>query len=220
MIYMDYAATTPVDKRVLEAMLPYFSDSFGNPSSVHRYGQKAEAAVDTARETVAKVLNCQPDEVIFTSCGSESDNLALRGVALAMRQKKNAKWLITSKAEHPAVSKTAQQLEDVFGFKVEWLELDQLGMVSPDAVEHAICGETALVSVMYANNEIGTINPVKEIADVCRKRESFFTRMPSRLRPIFRSMCNLWAWICFPSVPTNFTDQRGLAFFTFVKGPT
>ena len=170
MIYMDYAATTPVDKRVLDAMLPYFNDSFGNPSSVHRYGQKAEAAVDSARETVAKVLNCQPDEVIFTSCGSESDNLALRGAALAMRQKKNAGWLVTSKAEHPAVSKTAQQLEDVFGFKVEWLELDQFGTVTPDAVERAICGGTAVVSVMYANNEIGTINPIKEIAEKCRKQ--------------------------------------------------
>jgi cysteine desulfurase len=170
MVYMDYAATTPVDKRVLEAMLPYFSDWFGNPSSVHHYGQKAEAAVDAARETVAKVLNCQPDEVIFTSCGSESDNLALRGAALAMRQKKKAGWLVTSKAEHPAVSKTAQQLEDVFGFKVEWLELDQFGTVTPDAVERAICGGTAVVSVMYANNEIGTINPIKEIAEICRKQ--------------------------------------------------
>jgi len=170
MIYMDYAATTPVDKRVLDAMLPYFNDSFGNPSSVHRYGQKAEAAVDSARETVAKVLNCQPEEVIFTSCGSESDNLALRGTAHAMRLKKNAGWLITSRAEHPAVSKTAQQLEEVFGFNVEWLDLDHHGRVTPEAVEHAICGETALVSVMYANNEIGTINPIKEIAEICRKQ--------------------------------------------------
>ena len=170
MIYMDYAATTPVDKRVLDAMLPFFNDSFGNPSSVHRYGQKAEAAVDSARETVSKILNCQPEEVIFTSCGSESDNLALRGTALAMRQKKNAGWLITSRAEHPAVSKTAQQLEEVFGFNVEWLDLDHHGMVTPEAVEHAICGETALVSVMYANNEIGTINPIKEIAEICRKQ--------------------------------------------------
>jgi len=168
MIYMDYAATTPVDKRVLEAMLPYFNESFGNPSSVHRYGQKAEAAVDSARETVARVLNCQPEEIIFTSCGSESDNLALRGAAFAMRKRKNTQWLITSHGEHPAVSKTAQQLQDLHGFKVEWLELDEHGMISPEAVEHAVCGETALVSVMYANNEIGTVNPVKDIADVCR----------------------------------------------------
>jgi cysteine desulfurase len=168
MIYMDYAATTPVDKRVLEVMLPYFKDTFGNPSSVHRYGQKAEAAVDSARETVAHVLNCQPEEIIFTSCGSESDNLALRGAAFAMRKRKNAQWLITSHGEHPAVSKTAQQLQDFHGFKVEWLRLDEHGMVTPEAVELAIYGETALVSVMYANNEIGTVNPVKEIADVCR----------------------------------------------------
>jgi cysteine desulfurase len=168
MIYMDYAATTPVDKRVLEAMLPYFADTFGNPSSVHRYGQRAEAAVDSARETVARVLNCQPEEIIFTSCGSESDNLALRGAAYAMRKRKKAHWLITSHGEHPAVSKTAQQLQDFHGFKVEWLELDEHGMVTPEAVEHAICGETVLVSVMYANNEIGTINPIKEIANICR----------------------------------------------------
>jgi cysteine desulfurase len=174
MIYMDYAATTPVDKRVLDAMLPYFSDSFGNPSSVHRYGQKAEAALDTARETVAGVLNCQPDEVIFTSCGSESNNLALRGAALAMRQKRYARWLITTWAEHPAVSKTARQLEDLFGFQVEWLDLDQFGTAAPEAVENAVCGETALVSVMYANNEIGTINPVREIAEVCRAKGILF----------------------------------------------
>ena len=124
--------------------------------------------MDSARETVARVLNCQPEEIIFTSCGSESDNLALRGAAFAMRKRKNTQWLITSHGEHPAVSKTAQQLQDLHGFKVEWLELDEHGMISPEAVEHAVCGETALVSVMYANNEIGTVNPVKDIADVCR----------------------------------------------------
>ena len=171
---MDYAATTPVDKRVLDAMMPYFSDSFGNPSSVHRYGQKAEAAIDAARETVAEVLNCQSNEVVFTSCGSESDNLALRGAVLAMRSRNNARWLITSKAEHPAVSKTADQLERLYGFQVEWLDLDEHGMVLPEAVEKAICSETALASVMYANNEIGTINPIKEIAEVCHRKGVLF----------------------------------------------
>jgi cysteine desulfurase len=173
-IYLDYAATTPVDKRVLEAMLPYFSDTFGNPSSVHRYGQQAEAAVDSARETVAAVLNCQPDEIIFTSCGSEADNLALRGAALAVRERNGARWILTSKAEHHAVSKTAEQLEKYYGFKVEWLELDKNGLVTPEAVEKIICGETAVVSVMYANNEIGTINPIKEIAEVCHQYGVFF----------------------------------------------
>jgi len=168
-IYLDYAATTPVDSRVLAAMQPYFSAFFGNPSSVHRYGQIAEAAIDSARETAAAALNCSPDEIIFTSCGSESDNLALRGAALAMREKSGADWIITSKAEHHAVSKTTEQLEKYYGFKVDWLDVDEYGTVTPDAVARAVCGQTALVSVMYANNEIGTINPIKEIAEICRK---------------------------------------------------
>jgi len=149
-------------------MRPYFSETFGNPSSVHRYGQQAEAAVDAARETVAGVLHCRPDEVIFTSCGSESDNLALRGAALAMREKTGANWILTSRAEHHAVSKTAEQLEKHYGFHVEWLDVDEFGMVQPETVARAICGETALVSVMYANNEIGTVNPIREIAALCR----------------------------------------------------
>lgn len=174
MIYLDYAATTPVDPRVLNAMLPYFTENFGNPSSVHRYGQQAEAALDSARETVSAVLNCRPDEIIFTSCGSESDNLALRGAALAMREKTGANWILTSRAEHHAVSKTAEQLEKHYGFQVEWLEVDEFGMVHPETVEKAICHETAVVSVMYANNEIGTINPIAEIAKVCQKRGVLF----------------------------------------------
>jgi cysteine desulfurase len=168
-VYFDYAATTPVDPRVLDAMLPYYMDTFGNPSSIHRFGQQAEAAIESARETIATVLNCRPDEVVFTSCGSESDNLAIRGTALAMREKIGATWILTSRVEHHAVSKTAQQLEDHYGFQVEWLETDQFGKVSPEAVENAICKDTALVSVMFANNEIGTINPIADIAAVCRK---------------------------------------------------
>jgi len=173
-IYLDYAATTPVDPRVLDAMRPYFSASFGNPSSIHRYGQIAEAAIDSARETVAAALNCRHDEIIFTSCGSESDNLALRGAALAMREKTGADWIITSKTEHHAVSKTAEQLKKYYGFKVEWLDMDEYGMVTPEVVEKAVCGQTALVSVMYANNEIGTINPISEIAEICRKNNIIF----------------------------------------------
>jgi len=166
--YFDYAATTPLDPRVLDAMLPYFSESFGNPSSIHRYGQQAEAAVESARETVAAVLNCRPTEVIFTSCGSESDNLALRGAALAQREKNGARWILTAKAEHHAVSKTAEQLEKYFDFGVRWLPLDEYGIIAPAAVEAALSDQTALVSVMYANNEIGSLNPLAEIAQVCR----------------------------------------------------
>ena len=166
--YLDHAATTPVDPRVLDAMLPYFREAFGNPSSIHRYGQQAEAAVESARETVASLLNCRLDEIIFTSCGSESDNLALRGAALAMREKTGANWVLTSHAEHHAVSRTAEQMEKHYGFQVEWLETDEHGVVHPGTVEKAVCKDTALVSVMYANNEIGTINPIAGIAAVCR----------------------------------------------------
>jgi cysteine desulfurase len=169
MIYLDHAATTPVDERVFKAMLPFFSDSFGNPSSVHRYGQIAEAAIDSAHETFASVLKCRPDEIIFTSCGSESDNLALRGAALAAREKTGANWILTSRTEHPAVCKTAEQLEKYFGFQIEWLDADANGVIRPEVVEKAICDKTAVVSVMYANNEIGTINPIKDIAEVCHR---------------------------------------------------
>jgi cysteine desulfurase len=169
-VYLDYSATTPVDPRVVDAMLPYFRDSFGNPASIHRYGQRAEAAVESARETVAAALNCRPEEVVFTSCGSESDNLALRGAALAMRARNGATWILTSPLEHPAVTKTVEHLVKYNGFQVEWLEADEYGMVHPETVGKAICHETAIVSVMYANNEIGTVNPVAEIGAVCREK--------------------------------------------------
>ncbi len=174
MVYLDYSATTPVDPRVLEAMTPYFSGSFGNPSSVHRYGQVAEAAIESARETVASILNCKPDEIIFTSCGSESDNLALRGAAYALREKTGAKWILASRAEHPAVTKTLKNLEKYEGFLAEWLDVDEYGRVTPEIVSQAICNDTAVVSVMYANNEIGTINPVREIAEICRANHILF----------------------------------------------
>jgi cysteine desulfurase len=173
-IYLDYAATTPVDARVLEAMMPFFSTSFGNPSSVHRYGQQAEAAVESARETVASILNCRAAEIVFTSCGSESDNLALRGAALAARERSGAYRILASKAEHHAVSKTAEQLEKHFDFEVKWLDVDEHGMVQPQTVESALDDKTALVSVMYANNEIGTINPIREIAEICRRHNVLF----------------------------------------------
>jgi cysteine desulfurase len=174
MIYLDYSATTPVDSRVLEAMTPYFSASFGNPSSVHRSGQQAEAAIDSAREIVARVLNCSPNEIVFTSCGSESDNLAIRGAAYAMREKTGAKWILSSRTEHPAITKTLLHLEKYEGFLIEWLDVNEQGMVTPEIVSKAICENTAIVSVMYANNEIGTINPIKEIAGICRKNNILF----------------------------------------------
>ncbi len=174
MIYLDYAATTPVDPRVLESMQPYFREQFGNPSSIHRYGQVADGALSTARETVANLLKCQSDEIIFTSCGSESDNLALRGAAFARRSNFGAEKILLSRVEHPAVVKTAIQLESMFGFKLGWLEVDDFGMIAPRTVSKAIGDDVALVSVMYANNEIGTINPIREIGLLCHERGILF----------------------------------------------
>jgi cysteine desulfurase len=174
MVYFDYAATTPVDQRVLDAMFPYFRESFGNPSSIHRYGQKAESALDDAREKVASVLHCRPEEILFTSCGSESDNLALRGAALARRKDSGEKRILTARNEHHAVSKTAQQLENEFSFLLEWLDLDEYGAVTPASLNKAIGDKTALVSIMYANNEIGTINPIRELANTARSNKVVF----------------------------------------------
>lgn len=169
--YLDYAATTPVDRRVLDAMLPYFGQHFGNPSSVHAFGQQAEAALENARESVARDLHCKPGEVIFTSCGSESDNLALRGVALASRQRRGANHILISPVEHHAISRTAQQLVDLYGFELEYLPVDETGMVDPQDVATRLRVDTAIVSVIYANNEIGTINSIAEIGACCRERD-------------------------------------------------
>lgn len=167
-IYLDYAATTPVDERVLQAMLPYFTETFGNPSSIHFYGQKAEAALEYARELVGSLLHCNPDEVIFTSCGTESDNLALRGIAFERKLNLGANHILISPVEHPAVSGTAYDLEKQQGFQVELLPVDEFGRVNPRDVENRIRPQTALVSVVYANNEIGTINPIAKIGQICR----------------------------------------------------
>lgn len=169
-IYLDYAATTPLDERVLEAMLPYFSRTFGNPSSIHFYGQQAEYAIEQARERIAELLGAHPQEIVFTSGGSESDNLALRGVARARRLQQGAYRILTARTEHPAVAKTAQALEREEGFQVEWLEVDEYGVVHPETVERALDDRVALVSIMYANNEIGSINPIAHIAALCRAR--------------------------------------------------
>jgi cysteine desulfurase len=170
-IYLDYAATTPLDSRVFQAMAPYFSEVFGNPSSVHRFGQRAEAAVDSSRRRIASVLHCAADEVIFTGCGSESDNLALRGAALAARRDRNANHILISPVEHDAVMKTAGSLAEWQGFEVEYLPVDRYGRVAPVDLEAALRPDTAVVSVMYANNEIGTINPIASLAEVCREKD-------------------------------------------------
>jgi len=172
-IYLDHAATTAVDPRVVEAMLPYFTKCYGNPSSVHHKGREAQQALEEARATVAEILGCEPREVVFTSCGTESDNLAIRGVAFAARYRKGVEYphIITSPIEHHAVSHTCEQLEKVFGCKVTYLPVDEHGLVSPADLERAIQPNTVLVSIMYANNEVGTIEPLAELTAVARAHD-------------------------------------------------
>jgi cysteine desulfurase len=168
-IYLDYAASTPVDQQVVNAMLPYFTEVFGNPSSIHFFGQQAEKAIEESRQIVADILHARPDEVFFTSCGTESDNLALRGTSFA-RQKMNGKnRILISPVEHHAVIHTARQLAENHGFKLDFLPVDEYGQVDPAEIETNLNSETALVSVVYANNEIGTINPISAIGAGCRK---------------------------------------------------
>ncbi len=166
-VYLDHASTTPTRPEVLEAMLPYFSRHFGNPSSIHGVGQEARKALDEARDTVARVLECRASEVVFTSGGTESDNTALKGVAFALRHTGN--HIVTSTIEHHAVLHTCQQLEQQ-GYEVTYVPVDRDGFVDPDQVARAVTDRTILVSVMCANNEIGTIEPVQEIARLVRER--------------------------------------------------
>jgi cysteine desulfurase len=169
-VYLDYAATTPVEPRVMQRMQPFFSESFGNPSSIHHFGQAAEDALENARLNMAQTMHCLPEEIIFTSCGTESDNLALRGSALCARQERGANHILISPVEHHAVSHTAEQLAHLHGFELEYLPVDHNGRTSPDDVEACLRTDTAVVSVIYANNEIGTINPIAEIGQLCRSR--------------------------------------------------
>lgn len=171
-IYLDHSATTPVDPRVVEAMLPFFTEKFGNASSLHRWGQVALTALDEARQTIADILGASPKEIVFTSGGSESDNLALRGVVMALRGKGN--HIITTPIEHHAILNTAAQLEKEFGFQITQVPVNRLGAVNPDDIAHAITPQTVLISVMYANNEVGTIEPLSEIAKIAKQRGVIF----------------------------------------------
>jgi cysteine desulfurase len=167
MIYLDHAATTPVDDAVLEAMRPYFQTAYGNPSSLYRLGRQARQALDEARERAAEFLGCRPAEIIFTSGGSESDNLAVKGAAYARRQ--HGRHLVTSAIEHHAVLRAVEQLEEE-GFEVTYLPVDEFGRVAPEALAEALREDTLLVSIMHANNEIGTLQPIAECAARARAR--------------------------------------------------
>ena len=167
-IYLDHAATTAVDPRVVEAMLPYWTERYGNASSIYQLGREAKHALDGARETVAELLNCTPNEVIFTSCGTESDNLALRGVAFERRHRAKKNHIISSPIEHHAIGHTLDQLEKYFGFDVTLVPVDEHGLVDAGDVRKAIRPDTAIISIMYANNEVGTIEPIAEIGEIAR----------------------------------------------------
>ncbi len=171
-IYLDHAATTPVDPEVLQAMLPYFTDSFGNPSSIHSYGRETRKTIEDARVIVTQELGAdEPREIVFTGCGSESDNLALKGIASAYKDKGN--HIITSSIEHHAIFDTCKYLERK-GFEITYLPVDADGLVEPQDVLKALTDRTILVSIMHANNEIGTIQPIAVIGRLLKERKILF----------------------------------------------
>ncbi len=170
-IYLDYAATTPTDPEVIEAMLPYFTDAFGNPSSIYSYGQEAKGAIEEARVKIAHLIGALDEEIVFTSGGTEADNFALKGAAFTNESRGN--HIIISSIEHHAVLETGKFLERR-GFEVTYLPVDKYGLVAPDDVKKAITDKTILISVMHANNEIGTIQPIAEIGKIAREAGVYF----------------------------------------------
>lgn len=168
-IYLDHSGTTAVDERVLKKMIPYFCISYGNPSSLYSIGRRNKAIMETARESIASHINCRAKEIYFTSCGSESDNLALKGISYANK----GKHIITSKIEHPAIMNTCKALEKQ-GYHVTYLNVNKNGMVDLEQLENAINDETILISIMFANNEIGTIEPIEKIGKIAKDNKVYF----------------------------------------------
>jgi cysteine desulfurase len=170
-VYLDYAATTPTHPEVVKAMLPYFTESFGNPSSIYSYGQEAKGAIEEARARVADLIGARNEEIVFTSGGTEADNFAIKGVAFA--REKQANHIITSSVEHHAVIESCEFLERR-GFRITYLPVDSYGMVDPASVKKAITDKTTLISVMHANNEVGTIQPIAEISKIAKEAGVYF----------------------------------------------
>mgnify|MGYP004607220389 FL=1 len=169
--YFDNAATTQVNQDVIKEMLPYFSIEYGNPSSLYSIGRRAKRALEEARRKIANIINCKPNEIYFTSCGTESDNLAIKGMAYANKEK--GKHIITSKIEHPAVLNTCKELEEQ-GYKVTYLDVDQNGIVNVEQLKASIKTDTILITIMFANNEIGTIQPIEEIGKIAKENNIIF----------------------------------------------
>ncbi len=174
-IYMDYGASTPVDKEVIEEMMPYFDRFYGNPSSIHSFGREAFDAVEESRKKVADIICANEDEMVFTSGGTESDNLAIKGIAFRNKEKRGSKGthIITSAIEHPGVLTTCKYMEKI-GFNVKYLPVDKYGLIDPEDVKKAITDKTILVTIMHANNEIGTVEPIKEIGKEVKKAGVYF----------------------------------------------
>ena len=170
-VYLDYSATTPMKQEVLDEMLPYFTEKFGNPSSIHSFGREAKQAIDLSREQLAKSIGAKADEIFFTGGGSEADNWAIKGIAYANRDKGN--HIITTKIEHHAVLHTCEYLEKN-GFEVTYLEVDAYGRINIDDLKSAIKDQTILITIMFANNEIGTIQPIKEIGQIAKEKKVIF----------------------------------------------
>lgn len=170
-IYLDHAATSPTDPRVVEKMLPYLTENFGNPSSIHSFGRESRKWLDSTRELIAQEIGAHPNEIVFTSGGTEADNMAILGSALA--REKQGRHIITTKIEHHAVLHTCNRLEEM-GFDVTYLDVDESGRISAEQVKDALRDDTILVTVMYGNNEVGTIQPIDEIGDLLKDHPALF----------------------------------------------
>ena len=170
-IYFDNSATTKLDEEVLKEMIPYLENQYGNASSIYKLGRESKKAIEEAREKVAKAIGAEPEEIYFTAGGSESDNTAIRGIAYAYRNKGN--HIITSKIEHPAVLETCKQLEKE-GFEITYIDVDENGILKLEQLKKAIRNTTILISIMFANNEIGTLQPIKEIGEIAKEKHIFF----------------------------------------------
>jgi hypothetical protein len=212
-IYLDHSATTPIDREILDAMIPYLTEKFGNASSIHFFGQEARAAVDKARHQVAEIINARPNEIVFTSGGTESNNLAIRGLVQA--NEKYGKHIITSNIEHSAVKNVCEDLEKR-GYEVTYLPVYEDGIVKIEDIENAIRLDTILVTIMTANNEIGTIQPVEEIGRIVGKTAEKSGFIPTRCRGSgkFRLMSRKSAAICSQFLLINFTRRKAPVLFT------
>lgn len=217
-IYMDHGATTPVDPRVVQAMTPYWTEAYGNPASMHHSGRQAQRGLQQARRTIAELLRAEPDEIIFTGCGSESDNLALRGAMWAARRAGGGNHLITSAIEHKAVLETARQLQEQSGFEVTVLPVDRFGQVDAQQVAEAMRADTVLISIMAANNEIGSLQPIEEIGRLARERGVLFHTDAIQAAAVTAWDMSTMPYDLVSFAPHKFYGPKGVGFLYARKG--